>query len=240
MQLKQEDILSGFYFNPHFQLCFWIKGTFLHHGYRSSGVRGILKLLVKETAYINDGQTSCIQEVCFCEELFKQEWLPLWFCSSSVLFLFRNICAQQNPNEGISLCSGTNWSVSSTTIWAMVAFVTKMTELDLLLHVLPCCVCVVGEEDALGTAVYARHRLYQPLCAGEAFSVTILASQWQTGLLVLPPALRYHTEQCNTPSLHSMTASFEHFTKESTLRGAEVRSVSTTVLNAPIPHLFCV
>lgn len=51
----------------------------------------------------------------------------------------------------------------------MVAFVTKMTELDLLLHVLPCCVCVVGDGDALGTAVYAHHCLYQPLCAGEAF-----------------------------------------------------------------------
>lgn len=30
------------------------------------------------------------------------------------------------------------------------------------------------------------------------FCVTFVASQWQTGLLVLPPALRYHTEQCNT------------------------------------------
>lgn len=192
------------YFNPHFQLCFWIKGTFMHHGYRSSAASG-----VKETAYINE--RSRIQDVCFRDELFKRECLPLWFCSSSVLFMFRNSRAQQNHDEGICLCSGTNWSVSPTTIWAMVAFVTEMTELDLLLRVLPCLLCFVSRVTATerwGAAVYAHHRLAQPLCAGEAFfCVTFLASRWQTGLLALPPALRYHAEQRNT---HATCVAWPH------------------------------
>lgn len=43
-------------------------------------------------------------------------------------------------------------------------------------------------------------------------------------------------------NLHSMTASFEDFTKDSTLHTAAVRAISTTVLillKVPIPHLFC-
>lgn len=231
---NRKTFYLGFHFNPHFQLCFWIKGTFLHHGYRSSGIRGILKLLVHGSANINYGQTSRIQDVCFCDKLFKQECLPHWFCSSSVLFMFRNICAQQNHNEGICLCSGTNWSVSSTTIWAMVAFVAKMTELDLLLHVLPCCVCVAGER---------WERLFMHITVrinGSAPARLFVSHFWL--LSDRPDCSYYHRLSGITlnSATHATCIARQHRLSASLKSGAEVGSVSATDLNAPVSHLFCV